>query len=122
VSNHMANIISLGGEARDFKQAEYISTGQSTQRTPGSNASLLRYHILTTYPASTYIGFYQNNAIKVLDFILPKTTSAILTLSAKTLFRRKPNRKYYGFVIVNDTVMFAKGMFILDNVLISTHF
>jgi hypothetical protein len=28
VYNHMANIISLAGEARDFKQAEYISTGQ----------------------------------------------------------------------------------------------
>ena len=89
----MDNFISLAGEARDFDQAKWISTGQiyPTESEPPEE---MRAYYDTVYdiPSDYQNRLIPDNAMNVLDFIqldLPKTTSAILTYSAKTLFSKE---------------------------------
>ena len=88
----MVNLIDLAGEPRDFEQAKWISTGQIYPTDP---PAAMRAYYDTIYDIP--INFRNrlivpDNAMSVLDFIgleLPKTTSAILTYSAKAWFSKE---------------------------------
>ena len=87
----MANFINLAGEARDFELAKWISTGQTYPKNP-PEAMRAYYDTIHDIPSKYQNRLIPNNAMTVLDFIkleLPKTTSAILTYSAKTWFSKE---------------------------------
>ena len=112
MSNHMANVISLAGEARDFNQAKWISTGQIYLTNP-PGAMQAYYDTIYDIPSKYQNSLLPNNAINILE------SEGKLTLEklAANIPLPASSGKYYGFIIVKDTVMFAKGMYIL-NVLI----
>ena len=87
----MANFINLAGEARDFEQAKWISTGQIYPTNP-PEAMRAFYDTIYDIPCGCQNRLILDNAMSVLDFIeleLPKTPSAILTYSAKTWFSKE---------------------------------
>ena len=87
----MTNLIDLAGEAGDFEQAKWISTGQIYPTDPP--AAMRAYHdTIYNIPSKFRSMLMPDNAMSVLDLIgleLPKTTSDILTYSAKTWFSKE---------------------------------
>ena len=84
----MADFINLAGEAQDFELAKWISTSQIYPTNP-LEAMQAYYNTIYDIPIKCQNKLIPNNAIGILDFIeleLPKTTSAILTYSAKIWF------------------------------------
>ena len=87
----MANLIDLAGEAQDFEPAKLISTGQIYPTNPPA-AMQAYYDTIYDIPSQCQSRLMPDNAMSVLDFIgleLPKTTSAILTYSAKAWFSKQ---------------------------------
>jgi hypothetical protein len=81
----------LAGDAQHFDRAKWILTGQTYPTNPPGDMRAY-YDTLFEIPNKYQSGLIPDDSINVLDFIklaLPKTTSAILTYSAKKFFSKE---------------------------------